>query len=113
MAAPKLEWAKEWLREKRTKALYINGEWKQGHGIEMESINPATGEVIGTYVCADEKDIEEAAKAAREAFDHGPWRTEITNRERGVIMRKLADLIREHLEELATIETMDNGKLFT
>lgn len=113
MAVPRIEWAKEWLKEKRTKSLYIGGEWVEAHGVEMQSINPATGEVVGTFVSANEEDIEKAAKAAREAFDHGPWRTEITNKERGIIMRKLAVLIREHIEELATIETMDNGKLFT
>lgn len=113
MPEPKIAWAKEWLKEKRVKSLYYGGKWEEAHGPEIASENPATGEIIGTYVSADADDIDKAVKAAREAFDHGPWNGGITHKERGVIMRKLAALIRDHLEELATIETLDNGKLFT
>jgi aldehyde dehydrogenase (NAD+) len=108
---PKIEWAKEWL--KTTKSQYINGEWVEGHGPVIESINPATGEVIGYLKCADENDIDLAARAAREAFDNGSWTKDINHKERRIIMQKIATLLREHVDELATLETMDNGKLYT
>ncbi len=113
MATPKIEWAKAWLKETRTRSLYIGGAWVEAHGKEITSMNPATGEIVGTYLSATEEDVNAACLAAREAFDKGPWRTEITNKDRGIIMRRLADLVRAHMDELATIETLDNGKLFS
>lgn len=107
---PKLEWAREWL--KTTKSCYINGKWVDGSGDVMESINPATRKVNGYIKCATEAEVNAAAQAARKAFDEGPWTSTITHKERGVIMRKLSALIREHVEELATLETLDNGKTF-
>lgn len=107
---PKLEWAKEWLKD--VKSLYIGGQWVEGHGELKESINPATSQVIGHFKSANEEDVDKAVEAAREAFDHGPWTSTITHKERGVIMRKLSALIRDHVEELATLEALDNGKTF-
>lgn len=108
---PKIEWAKNWLKD--TKSQYIGGQWIMGHGNALTSVNPATGEVIGHLQGAAEEDVNAAVKAARKAFKEGPWTTTISHKERGIIMRKIAVLIREHLEEMATLETMDNGKLFT
>ncbi|MEE0511839.1 MAG: aldehyde dehydrogenase family protein [Peptococcaceae bacterium] len=107
---PKREWAQEWLKD--VKSIYIGGQWVEGSGELKESVNPATGQVIGQFRCANEEDVDRAVAAAREAFDHGPWTSDITHKERGVIMRKLSALIREHVEELATLETLDNGKTF-
>ena len=104
------EWAKAWLQQ--VKSLYINGQWVEGHGDLMESVNPATGQVIGRFRAADESDVNRAVEAARAAFDQGPWTSTISHKERGVILRKLAELTRSHVEELATLETMDNGKTF-
>ncbi len=110
MSTPKLEWAKEWL--KTTKSCYINGEWVMGGGAELESMNPATGAVNGKIKNATEEDVNNAVKAAREAFDNGPWKT-MPLRERGNLMRSLAKILRDNIEEIATLETLDNGKLFT
>lgn len=107
---PKIEWAKKWLST--TKSIYVDGKWVEASGNLIESVNPATGEVIGKLKCATEADVDLAVNAARNAFDRGPWTTTISHKERGVIMRKLSDLIRANVEELATLETMDNGKTF-
>ena len=107
---PRIAWATNWL--KAVKSLYIGGQWVEGHGQLMESVNPATGQVIGRFLGADGSDVDQAVTAAREAFDHGPWTSTISHKERGVILRKLAELTRPHVEELATLETLDNGKTF-
>ncbi len=72
-------------------------------------MNPATGEVITTVAEADKADVDLAVKAARKAFEEGPW-SKTTATDRGRILSKLADLIMEHRDELAELETMDNGK---
>ncbi|MEH7400970.1 aldehyde dehydrogenase family protein [Gottfriedia acidiceleris] len=108
---PKLEWAKEWLLE--SKKLYINGEWvDSSNGEELESINPANGQVIGKIQGATKEDIDKAVEAARFAFDHGPWR-KVTRKERAKILRRISELMKEHQAELATLEALDNGKLYT
>ncbi len=108
---PQLEWATEWLQQPRS--CFIGGAWHDGAGAVLDSVNPATGEVIGHIKCAIEDDVDLAVEAAREAFDNGPWRTTISHQRRGQIMRELAGAIRANLEQLATLETLDNGKLFT
>lgn len=108
---PKLEWAKDWL--KTTKKLYINGEWMDStSGQIIESINPANGKVSGTFQAASKADVDQAVSAAREAFEHGAWST-ISRKERAKIMRKISGLMDQHRAELATLETLDNGKLYT
>ena len=108
---PRREWAAQWLAE--TKKPYIGGAFVSGHGPVIESINPATGEVIGRFETCTKEDVDLAVAAARKAFDNGPWTLEISHRDRRVIMQKIADLLREHIEEIATLETLDNGKTFT
>lgn len=108
---PKLEWAKDWL--KTTKKLYINGEWVDSSTDKIiESTNPANGQINGTFQAASKADVDKAVLAARDAFEHGPWST-TSRKERAKIMRKIADLMDQHRAELATIETLDNGKLYT
>ncbi|MCL2482321.1 MAG: aldehyde dehydrogenase family protein [Propionibacteriaceae bacterium] len=106
-----LTWAKGWLADR--KGLYISGEWRQGCGQVVESVNPANGETIATFTGACEQDIDLAVKAAREAFDKGPWSKRSFIKERGVAMREIARLIRDHQDELSTLETLDNGKLYS
>ncbi len=72
-------------------------------------INPATEEVIARVAEGDAADIDLAVKAARKAFDSGSWR-KTDARDRGRMLSKLADLIETNLEELAELETLDNGK---
>ncbi len=93
--APKIEWAKQWLSE--TKKPYINGQFVHGSGKVMESINPATNEVIGTFETCTEEDVNKAVAAARKAFDEGPWTKVITHKERAVIMHKLSQILRDHV----------------
>ncbi len=90
--------------------LLIDGKWRDSKsGKTFETINPATEEVIAQVAEGDAADIDLAVKAARKAFDSGPWR-KIDARERGRLMNKFADLIESHLDELAELETLDNGK---
>jgi aldehyde dehydrogenase (NAD+) len=109
MQPPKLEWAKEWL--KTVKSLYINGEWVNGSGSLIESVNPANGQVLGRFQGADARDVDKAVAAARAAFEQGPW-ARMSRKDRGKALRAIAELIREHHAELATIESLDNGKLY-
>ncbi len=93
----------------QTKIL-IDGKWRESaSGKTFETINPATEEVITEVAEGDAADIDLAVKAARKAFDSGPWR-KIDARDRGRLMNKLADLIESHIDELAELETLDNGK---
>ena len=70
---------------------------------------PATGEVLARVAEGDKADIDLAVKAARKAFESGPW-PEMSPSERGRLLWKLAELVDEHNEELAELETLDNGK---
>ncbi|MGD9538435.1 MAG: aldehyde dehydrogenase family protein [Alphaproteobacteria bacterium] len=71
--------------------------------------NPATGDVIAQAAEADAADVDLAVKAARRAFESGAW-PRTTPSERGRLLWRLADLVEEHLEELAELESLDNGK---
>ena len=82
---------------------------KSASGKTFPSYNPATGEVMAQVAEGDREDINRAVKAARRAFESGPW-PEMTPSERGRLMWKLADLMEQHLEEFAQIECLDNGK---
>lgn len=90
--------------------LFIDGQWVDAaSGKTFETIHPATEEVIANVAEGDAEDIDRAVKAARRAFDEGPWRT-MDARDRGKLMLRLADLIEEELDYLAALETLDNGK---
>ena len=89
---------------------FIGGQWTPSvSGKTFETINPATEEVISEVAEGEAADIDRAVVAAREALEHGPW-SKMDARERGRRMFKLADLIEEESEELAALETLDNGK---
>ncbi|XP_041006852.1 aldehyde dehydrogenase family 2 member C4-like [Juglans microcarpa x Juglans regia] len=93
--------------------LFINGDFVDSvSGKTFETIDPRTGEVIARIAEGDKEDIDLAVKAARQAFDHGPW-PRLSGSERGRIMMKFADLLEEHAEELAALDTIDAGKLFS
>ncbi|KAF5482050.1 hypothetical protein F2P56_002649 [Juglans regia] len=92
--------------------LFINGEFVDSvSGKTFETIDPRTEEVIARVAEGDKEDVNLAVEAARQAFDHGPW-PRLPGSERGRIMMKFADLIDEHVEELAALEAIDAGKLF-
>ncbi|XP_010254147.1 PREDICTED: aldehyde dehydrogenase family 2 member C4-like [Nelumbo nucifera] len=93
--------------------LFINGEFVDSiSGKTFETIDPRNGEVIARVAEGDKADVDLAVKVAREAFDQGQW-PRMTGFERGRIMMKFADLIDESIEELAAIDAIDAGKLFT
>ncbi len=93
--------------------LLIDGKWRDSiSGKTFETINPATEEVIAEVAEGDSADIDLAVQAARRAFDSGPWR-KMDARDRGRLIGRLADLVEENLEELAQLESLDNGKPIT
>ena len=94
----------------RDQKLLINGEWVDAEsGKTFDTVNPATGEVICRVAEADKADVDRAVKAARRAFEQGPW-GRMNASERGRLMHKLADAIEANAPELAALETLDNGK---
>jgi aldehyde dehydrogenase (NAD+) len=94
----------------RQTKLLINGKWQDAvSGKTFATVNPATEEVIANVAEGDAADIDLAAKAARKAFESGPW-SKMDARDRGRLMNKLADLMEANIDELAALETLDNGK---
>ena len=90
--------------------LLINNQWvDSASGKTFPTLNPATGEVICQVAEADATDVDYAVRAARYAFDQGPWR-KLAASERGRLLNRLADLIEHHADELARLEALDNGK---
>jgi len=90
--------------------MLINGKWVAAKsGKTFPTYDPSTGEVLAKVAEGDKADIDDAVKAARAAFDNGPWR-KMTASERGKLMWKLADLLEKNLEEFAQLESLDNGK---
>ncbi|HWS81852.1 MAG TPA: aldehyde dehydrogenase [Rubrobacter sp.] len=97
--------------ETRRYEMLVGGEWVEARsGKTFESVNPYTGRVWATAPEAGEEDVDRAVRAAREAFDEGPWGG-MTGTQRARLMRRLAELIAENAESLAVVETTDNGKL--
>ncbi|WP_027725052.1 aldehyde dehydrogenase family protein [Tuberibacillus calidus] len=93
-----------------TKKLYIGGKWvESASGKTFDTLNPATGEVLATVYEAGEEDVNRAVEAARKAFDEGPW-SKMSAASRSRLIYKLADLMEAHSEELAQLESLDNGK---
>jgi betaine-aldehyde dehydrogenase len=88
--------------------LFINGQWTSAAG-SRDVVNPADGTTLTTVSEADADDVAAAVAAARAAFDSGPWRA-TSARERGDLLRGVADLLVRDREELARIETLDTGK---
>ncbi|XP_031621255.1 cytosolic 10-formyltetrahydrofolate dehydrogenase [Contarinia nasturtii] len=92
--------------------LFINGQFTDGkHVKKIDIVNPTTEEVICQMPVATVQDVDYAVKSAYEAFK-GPW-SEISARQRGAMMMRLADLMEKHKEELATIEAVDSGAVYT
>ena len=90
--------------------LFIDGQWTAAaSGKTFDTPNPATGETLARIAEGDAEDIDRAVRAARRAFDDGPW-SRMTPSERGRIIWRIGDLILEHADELAQLESLDNGK---
>ena len=90
--------------------LLIDNRWIESEsGKTFATVNPATGEEICQVAEADAADVEKAVKAARAAFDQGPWR-KMPASKRGRLLHRLADLIEQNADALAALESLDNGK---
>src|SRR5271154_6730065 len=88
----------------------INGKWVEAaSGKTFPTYNPATGEGLANVAEGDREDVDRAVKAARAAFETGPW-SKMSPAGRQRLIWKLADLIEEHAEEFAQLESLDNGK---
>src|ERR1700733_3013509 len=94
----------------QTRKMLINGKWVEAaSGKTFSTYNPATGEVLARVAEGDREDIDRAVKAARAAFETGPW-SKMSPSERGRAIWKLGDLLEQNLEEFAELEMLDNGK---
>ena len=90
--------------------LYIDGRFVESNSKRtIDVINPATQEVIARVPDGDATDVDAAVKAARHAFESAPW-NDITAQERGRILFRLAQVVRENAARLAELETINNGK---
>src|SRR5258708_16962864 len=94
----------------KNRKMVINGQGVEAaSGTPSPTYNPATGEVLARVAEGDREDIDRAVKAARAAFETGPW-SKMTPSERGRLIWKLGDLLEQNLEEFAELEMLDNGK---
>jgi betaine-aldehyde dehydrogenase len=94
----------------KTYKMFINGEFVDAHSKKtFEAINPANQEVLGIVPDGDREDVNRAVSAARKCFDSGAWPGK-THQERGRILLRLADVVRNRTEELARLECLNNGK---
>ncbi|CAD5169927.1 aldehyde dehydrogenase family 2 member B7, mitochondrial-like [Musa acuminata AAA Group] len=90
--------------------LLINGQFvDSASGRTFPTLDPRTGELIAHVAEGDVEDVNRAVVAARKAFDEGPW-PKMTGYQRSCILYRFADLIEKHNDEIAALETWDNGK---
>lgn len=93
--------------------LFINNQFvDSSDGKTLKSINPTNEELICEVQCASKEDVDKAVKAAKSAFECGEWR-KMNARDRGRLLYKLGDLMEQHKEELATLESIDSGAVYT
>ena len=93
--------------------LFIGGKFVDGTTDKtFPAINPATGETLCQVAEADKTDVDRAVKAARKALESGPWK-KMDAAERGRLLFKLADLVVQHAEEFAALESLNCGKTIT
>ena len=94
---------------KFTTLQFVGGVWREGSGPERQIKSPYDGSLLAIIRDASKQELDDAVKAARDAFENKSWR-KLTVSERGKLIWKLADLIEERTEEFAQLETLDNGK---
>lgn len=100
-------------RLSKTQQLLINGNWQLASDKHVsEVINPSTGKVIANASVATHDDVNDAVTAARESFERGDW-TKLTPSQRGKVLWKVADLLEQYGDEVATLEMLDAGKKFS
>ncbi|KAL4449498.1 hypothetical protein ABPG77_007142 [Micractinium sp. CCAP 211/92] len=99
--------------KKLTPKLLINGKFVDAKdGGTFDALDPRTGEKLLSVAEAQAEDVERAVQAAKQAFDEGPW-PRMTGEQRARVLLRLADLVEEHADELAALETLNNGKTYT
>ena len=89
--------------------MLIDGRWAgAADGSSWSHTHPATGEQVASFPVAGPADVDQAVRAARKAFDEGPWpRTRAGERIR--VLRRIADAVREHGDELLKLQALDNS----
>ena len=107
--APELQPELQRFLSKKPHKLLIGGKWVDAAaGKTFPTRNPATGEIIAEVSEADREDVDRAVQAARQALD-GPW-SKLSPAEREKLLMRLAELLEKHADELAQLESLDNGK---
>ncbi|PMS15514.1 betaine-aldehyde dehydrogenase [Trinickia dabaoshanensis] len=97
----------------RPHRLFINGAWfDAAEGTTFDTLDPASGTVITSVADAGPVDVDAAVRAARAALESNAWR-KMTPIDRGRLLNRLADLIEANAQELAELESLDNGKPLT
>jgi aldehyde dehydrogenase (NAD+) len=108
--AAKLEWAHEWI--KTQKVSWVGGEWVAHiQGSQFTSINPATTQPLSTLCLGTSEIVDQAVRESKSALQSSEW-ARMSTKARAAVLQKMGRIIREHHVELATLETLDNGKLF-
>jgi 4-(gamma-glutamylamino)butanal dehydrogenase len=104
------EWSATAAALEPSTGAFIDGELVDAaSGETFDRVNPATGEVIARVAAGDAEDVDRAVRAARRAFDAGDW-SMADPAERKRVLLRLAELVREHAEELALLDSLDMGK---
>jgi acyl-CoA reductase-like NAD-dependent aldehyde dehydrogenase len=110
-AAAQLETVQQFVAAPLRRML-IDGKWVEAaSGKTFETLNPTTGKVLAKVAEGDAEDVERAVRAARRAFDDGAW-TRMRPADRQRLLLRVAELIEQHADELAQLESLDNGKPF-
>lgn len=110
MISDQLKWASQWI--KRTQVSAIGGEWNRSStGEEFVTTNPSNGKPLATLRFAGVEEVNSAVKAARTAFESTEW-SGLHPKDRANLLFRIADIIRSHPAELATLEALENGKLY-
>ncbi|MCL4423039.1 MAG: aldehyde dehydrogenase family protein, partial [Actinobacteria bacterium] len=89
--------------------LYVDGRWRDASdGGTWDQVNPATNEVVATFAIGSAADVDSAVRAARRAFDEGPWPT-MSAKDRKAVLQRLVGLIADHSDELNRLQSLENG----
>lgn len=114
MEQPKIDWAKNWLG--KASSLYVEGAWHKSKSTQtFDVINPATEQRLGQIVENGGEDTDTAVQAAHRAFNKsgvGAWRA-LSLKDRAKALMRVAEVIRANRAELATLESLTNGKLYS
>lgn len=96
--------------ENPNKKMLIGPDWVDAvSGKQIDSLNPATGKLLARIPAGERADVDRAVAAARASFDSGVWR-DMTGAQRARVLWRMAELMEAHIDELAELETLDQGK---